>query len=335
MNLKPSLYFLVFFTLVSCSSQESTSKEEQLQQLEVLIESFEVQARVLMGEISNLADFHERILQKKEQILQAHQSDRYHFAGYYSSNTPDSDSLKSSIVITENVIDYERARQEVRMTNALDSAFASTFYKYQIVAQVYVNSAQQVSRVFPAYDAPNILDSGIDLTDFNFYYEGDLAHNPEKGPVWIPDPYVDPAGKGWILSLVHPVYEQDDLFSVIGIDIQIEQFIEEFLDNQPGDYLVVSGKGDIVGGTSAAIEALSLPPLKNHVYRETIRSDNFRISDFNLFNSKSREVRAMAKAFLLESKEEFMFEEEDFLLDAISTKFTLIDWYAIKINFDT
>ena len=77
------------------------------------------------------------------------------------------------------------------------------------------------------------------------------------------------------------MYDQDELFAVLGIDITVDHLIQRFLEDTNGDYLIVNKKGDIVAGKSSAIEALSMPPLKNHVYRETIQSDNFRISDFN------------------------------------------------------
>ncbi|SHO59722.1 PDC sensor domain-containing protein [Algoriphagus zhangzhouensis] len=334
--MKPGLIpFIIFLLLIfSCSEDKTHSLSEDKEKLTVLISSIEKQGNVLMEEMDLLADFYDSLVLNKENILQKITKDKYQFSGVYSNNTPDSDSLLSSVIILTTTPDFNKARDEVRYTNGLDSAFADLYYKYDLITQLYSNSASQISRVFPAYDVANILDPDLDVTAFNFFYEADLEHNPSKGSKWILDPYVDPAGKGWILSLVHPIYDQDFLSAVVGLDITIDNFIQEFLEDLNGDYLIVTGKGDIVGGNATAIEALSMPPLKNHVYRETIQSDNFRISDFNLFSSKSKEVRAMAKAFLLENQDNFEFIEEGFLTNAMCMRFSLIDWYAIKINFD-
>jgi hypothetical protein len=334
--MKPGLipYFIFLLLIFSCSEDKTHSLSEDKEKLTVLISSIEKQGNVLMEEIDLLADFYDSLVRNKEDILRKISKDKYQFTGSYSSNTPDSDSLLSSVIILSTTPDFAKARDEIRYTNGLDSLFVNLYNKYDLITQLYSNSKLQTSRVYPAYDVVNILDPNMDVTTFNFFYEADLAHNPEKGPKWILDPYVDPAGKGWILSLVHPVYENTNLSAVVGIDITIDNFIQKFMEDLDGNFLIVTGKGDIVGGNATAIEGLSMPPLKNHVYRETIQSDNFRISDYNLFSSKSKEVREMAKIFLLEDQDRFEFQEESFLNNAVCKRFSLIDWYAIKINFD-
>lgn len=335
MKLNIFAYFVILVLFFSCTKAKNSSVEEDKAKLASLIDSIEKQGNVLMREIDLLADFYDSLIQNKEVILQKITKDKYHFTGNYSSNTPDSDSLLSSVIILTTTPDFAKARDEIRYTNGLDSMFAALFYKYDLITQIYSNSELQTSRVYPSYDVVNILDPNMDVTNFNFFYEADLEHNPGKGSKWILDPYVDPAGKGWILSLVHPVFDENELSAVVGIDITIDNFIQEFLENLNGDFIIVTGKGDIVGGNASAIEALSMPPLKNHVYRETIQSDNFLISDFNLFSSKSKEVRAMANSFLLENQESFEFIDEGFLTNAVSMQFSLINWYAIKINFES
>ena len=44
------------------------------------------------------------------------------------------------------------------------------------------------------------------MENYNFYYEADKKHNPKKEPVWT-DVYLDPAGKGWMISLIAPIYK--------------------------------------------------------------------------------------------------------------------------------
>jgi hypothetical protein len=200
-----------------------------------------------------------------------------------------------------------------------------------MAVQIYSNSAMQVSRVYPAYDVKNIVDPDIDVTSFNFYYEADSAHNPPKGLVWIPDAYVDPAGKGWILSLIHPIYAKNELFAVLGVDFTVTDLIQNYMESIEGNFLLVNGKGDIVAAKGEAIEYLGMPPLKNFVYREAILSDSFRMSDFNLFHSKSEEVRNMAQTFLLNKENRFDFQEEPNLDLALSLPFHKINWHLIEL----
>ncbi|WP_157373253.1 hypothetical protein [Algoriphagus terrigena] len=317
--------------LVGCGASEEKIPEADFQKIRDLINEMEGQGAAMAEQLDTVAHYYEYILSKKDSILASAAPSPYKFDGAISTNLPEQDSSLSSIIILNSTPDRQKAEQEVVLTNLMDGMFSSFIANNPRAAQIYSNSAMQVSRVYPAYDARNIIDPEIDVTKFNFYYEADLAHNPSKGLVWIQDAYVDPAGKGWILSLLHPIYDGDELFAVLGVDYTVSDLVQRYLDALEGEFILVNSKGDIVAGKTEAIESLSMPPLKNHVYRETVNSDFFRVSDFNLFNSKSLEVRVMAQQFLLEKKSEFRFREEANLQQAICLQFNEINWFLIEV----
>lgn len=323
-----ALFFCIL--LWSCGS-ESQPVKDRLAQLDSLVMEMEQEGSKMSQGLDTLAHFYEENLKRKDSLLASADRNRYQLDGSFSTNIQSPDTAYSSIIILNTTPNRAKAEEEVVLTNFLDPAFRDFFKSNPLISQVYSNSPLQVSRVFPAYDAFNLVDPNIDVTQFNFYYEADRIHNPRRGLIWIPDAYVDPAGKGWILSLVHPIYDGDSLFAVLGVDFTVDDIIQGYLEKYPGQLLLVNGKGDIVAGKSGAIEAISMPPLKNHVYRETVRSENFRVSDFNLFNSKSKEVRKMATEFLMNKKVEFLFQDEKTLQSAICRPFTNIDWFLIEI----
>ncbi len=317
--------------LLGCGASEEKFPEENFRKIKNLIDKIEYQGGEMAMELDTVAHYYEYILSKKDSILKNPPPSPYRFVGAVSSNLPGQDSSLSSIIILNSTTDRRKAEEEVVLTNSLDPVFSAFIKNNPMAVQIYSNSAMQVSRVYPAYDVKNIVDLNIDVTAFNFYYEADLEHNPSKGLVWISEAYVDPAGKGWILSLVHPVYDGERLFAVLGVDFTVSDIIQKFLDSVEGEFILVNSKGDIVAGKAEAIESLSMPPLKNHVYRETVHSDYFRISDFNLFSSKSREVREMAQRFLLEKKDRFEFVQEANLHRAICVPFVAVDWFLIEV----
>ncbi|MCE7055522.1 cysteine protease [Algoriphagus sp. AGSA1] len=328
---------LIYFSLIllffsSCTSVDRTDKDFDRAPDKSIIQEMESELQLLEGEIILLKDHFEFLLGNRDSILLSAHKDKYNFDEGFSTNTPRDSGILSSVVIFRNTPDYDRSLENVLVTNPMDSLFHRVINKYDMIAQVYFNTVDQVSRVYPPYDAKALLDPSIDVTKFNFFYEANEENNPGKGPKWTKEVYIDPAGRGWILSLIHPVFDGDVLYSVLGIDITIDTIITRYLEKRAGNYLIVNSKGDIVGGDAAAIEALSFPPLLNHVYRETIRADNFRISDFNLFNSKNKEVRSMAQAFLLQRKSHFVFKDDFSPKDAYAAPLNLLDWYLIRIN---
>lgn len=326
-----TIVFLAMVIIVSCTTQQEQSPEEKLQKIKTLIQDMELEGQAMSNRLDSVAHFYQDLLAKKDSLLKNPVPNPYNFEGPFSTNLPGQDSSLSSIIILNTTPDRQKAMLEVQITNSLDSVFRDFIRKNPIAVQIYSNSSNQVSRVYPSYDAKNIVDPNIDVKEFNFYYEADLAHNPGKGVVWIPDAYIDPAGKGWILSLVHPVYDGQNLFAVVGVDFTVSDIIQNYLESMEGEFILVNEKGDIVAGKADAIEAFSMPPLKNHVYRETVQSDNFRISDFNIFNSKSREVRKMAQSFLMDKKNHFDFIEEPNLNEAVCMQFSQIGWFLIEV----
>lgn len=328
---RTALFAVLIFT-ISCGERKTEpSVAEGLERIKSLMADMESQAQEMSTKLDQVAHLYENLIEKRDSILAKETSLKYTFKGPFSTNLPEQDYSLSSVIILNTTSDRKKAEEEVRLTNSLDSIFASFIQNNKMAVQIYSNSAMQVSRVYPAYDVKNIVDPDIDVTAFNFYYEGDSAHNPSRGLVWIPDPYIDPAGKGWILSLVHPIYERDKLFAVLGVDFTVSTLIQNYLESVEGNFILVNGKGDIVAAKGEATEFLGMPPLKNHVYRETIQADNFRMSDFNLFHSKSAEVRKMAQTLLFEKKNSYEFADEANLKVALGLSFKKIDWFLIEL----
>ena len=325
--------FALFFAsmLCSCQSRVSGPSEGDFLKLKNLVAQIESEIQVLSTELEKIARYNEDLLLHQDSILAASPVFTYTMDGAFSTNLPGENASLSTLVLLDKSPDRAKALSYVALTNSMDAVFAEFLSRYRKAVQIYSNSSLLVSRIYPAFDAKNIVDPSLDVRDFNFYYEADSAHNPAKKTVWIPDPYVDPAGKGWIFSLVHPVYEGEQLRAVLGVDLTIADVIDNYLDAGEGYFVLVNGKGDIIGGKSAAIELLGMPLLKNHVYREAIQEDNFRVADFNLSRSKNKEVRQMAQAVVATKHSNFEFLEDSRMLRVVGQPFSQIDWILLEV----
>ncbi|MHA7128416.1 hypothetical protein [Algoriphagus namhaensis] len=321
------LLFLIF--VFACDRRQPHDDSKKYEKLDALVVELESDARVINSYIASATDFAEELLAKGQ--ISPELKNRYTMVDGVSTNRPGDGTDLSTLFISRRTPSYERALDEIAITNPLDSVFKAIKNSSTAVSQVYTNSVTQVSRLYPAFDALSLLEPDLDLTSFNFYYEADAEKNPERQARWIPDPYIDPAGRGWIISLISPVYVEDSLHMVLGIDFQINELLNFTMDEFEEDFLLVTGNGDLVAGSPKAINSLGFPPLKNHIYRETIKEDNFRISDYNLYNSKSPEVRKMAQELLLSSKDHFYFEKEAEIRCALVSRFSIVDWVLIEI----
>lgn len=178
----------------------------------------------------------------------------------------------------------EAEKQKLWRTVQLDPVMKSIVQADPLITQVYLNTFDSLNRIYPYFDVLSVYPPKMDIPSYNFYYEADAAHNPDRNVVWT-DAYVDPAGAGWMVSAIAPVYGPDRLDAVVGIDITIGTILDQVLniEIEGGGYAVLIGRDGTI---------LALPPqgetdwgvseLIDHSYSEAIKQDTFKPEGFNI-----------------------------------------------------
>lgn len=179
----------------------------------------------------------------------------------------------------------EAEKQKVWRTVILDPLMKSITETDPLIQQVYFNTHDSYNRIYPYFDVLAIYPPKMDIPSYNFYYEADAEHNPERKPVWT-DAYVDPAGSGWMVSAIAPAYGPDKLEAVVGIDVTISTIVQQVLnlDLQGDSYaLLVSRDGTILALPPKGETDFGLSELLTHSYEEAIKEDTFKPGEFNIF----------------------------------------------------
>ncbi len=154
-----------------------------------------------------------------------------------------------------------------------------------LIVQAYINTHDSLNRIWPWIDAAAVYDPRIRIPQFNFYYEADAAHNPERAVVWT-DAYVDPAGKGWMVSAIAPAYRGDFLEAVVGADVTIDRVIAEVLDKRipwQGFLLLIDESGTLLALPPQGERLFEVKELTTHDYVDAIRADTFKPEAFNVY----------------------------------------------------
>ncbi|MGB3367210.1 MAG: hypothetical protein WBA54_06960 [Acidaminobacteraceae bacterium] len=323
--------FLIFvLNLFSACSTKISS--EDLPELDELSRNIFLELEVYKKEVSNLAIQLEKIYNlsesEKMELISNVDENQYTLsengvfyrkelsegsAVFVSGYTPINDLIKDAVYFTEGI----------------DSTFKTIMKKHDEIAQVYYNDENSYNRIYPSFDVLTQYQPKMNIPDFNFYYLADLGHNPEKIPVWVKEPYVDPAGRGWMISTIAPVYSDDYLQGVAGIDLTITEITKKHLQNE--DLFMITAEGIVVTISEEISTILSLPILKNHKYIETIKSDSYMVDDFNLMKSKTEEVRNFAQ-MIINSKENIVLVDIDGTEYRVSkSNIDELDWIVIKM----
>jgi hypothetical protein len=224
------------------------------------------------------------------------------------------------------------ARDVAYMLDAIEPKLKAIVSGNKAIAQVYYNDRFSGNRIYPAINVLVQYEPNLRISSFNFYYLADSEHNPEKLPKWVDEPYVDPAGRGWMISSIAPVYVKDKLEGVAGSDVTINAITENLLNNGDSDILIVHNSGLVIAASEEMGRVLDLPVFTRHKYEETIKNDQFKADKFNLFKSKSEPSRRLAAEVLSARKDltEVQLNREKYAVASVRLK--TVPWTMIRIR---
>jgi signal transduction histidine kinase len=205
---------------------------------------------------------------------------------YYASTTKITDK------------EYKKALK----TEAFDPFFQDIVNNNPHIVLVYINTYDNMNRLYPfVKDVANKFGKTTIIEAFNFYYEADAKHNPTRVPVWI-DAYLDSAGQGWLLSCIVPVYNQDFLEGVTGLEVTIDKFVNNILTRDlpwQASAFLVNKEGLILAMPEKVEDYLNLKKLKTHTDGDNKLTESIKEPEaFNLLkNTDEKIVMQIKKLF--------------------------------------
>lgn len=323
-----SLLFLI--VIVTACSNKTDIKKEQIA-LKERAASINNDFKKIRLEVEMLASELTKLYQKQAQILPNIDTRKYQLASNGVFTKPVDDG-GSAIFVSGFYPINENVKNIVYFTEPIDTVFKSLVTKYPEIVQVYYNDKYAINRIYPFFDVLSQYEAKMDIPSFNFYYLADLKHNPKKTSLWVSEPYVDPAGRGWMVSAIAPVYYNNILAGVPGIDVTINTITKRYVQDSINSMnLIIDNSGTIVSAQEEIINMLSFPPLFEHKYIETIKQDTYRKEQYNLALSKEINVRNMANEILKNKKEVVEAEINGEKITVIAEHIPELNWVLLKI----
>ena len=205
----------------------------------------------------------------------------------------------------------EKERRKAFKTEAFDPLFKFVKENNPNVVAVYFNSFDSMSRYYPFIDEVyGQFERDTNIPKFNFYYLADFAHNPQRKAVWT-GVYLDPAGQGWMVSCVAPIYKGDFLEGVTGLDVTIDKFVENILNldfPRQASAFLADEHGMILAMRPEIETLLGLTELKNHVYKGALQQETLKPEEYNLRNIRDPVIAAQFKSALEKNLDMFDLE---------------------------
>lgn len=272
---------------ISTSSQVAVQRHAAEENLERLVQS---RAEILTQQLESVATTTEMFRRQTAEALltpaQPSQQERSRYAktpqGAYvtTADTGGAAAFYSNITALG-----EPQLQQIWRTARLDPLMRDLVSSHPLITQIYFNGHDSYNRIYPYIDAASQYSPNLNIPSYSFYYLADAQHNPARGVMWT-DAYLDPAGQGWMLSCIAPVYQQEFLAGVVGSDITLEVLIKQVLARKVpwnGYSLLLAKDGTLLAMPAAAEQEWGLREKTNYHYTDFVREDTFKPEEFNLF----------------------------------------------------
>ncbi len=190
-------------------------------------------------------------------------------ASFYSSYIKDNGKDRAKI--------YKLAR--------LDPLMKEIKSNNELVAAVYFNGWDSYNRIYPWFLTIDQYPPDMNIPEYNFYYLATDEFNPKRKSVWT-DVYIDPAGQGWMMSSIAPVYNKNFLEGVVGLDITVGTIVDSIqkLKVPWGGYAILTSQnGNIMALPPKGEQDFGVKELTDYTYQQAITKEIFKPEQFNLY----------------------------------------------------
>ncbi|WP_375741413.1 ATP-binding protein [Pseudomonas boanensis] len=266
----------------------SSAVQREGKVIDVRLQSIEVPTRLFrdaVGRALQDRSFKPDQLERDRHVLSSDgvlytKTDNGRAASFYASSTP---------------VERQDHDKALRLSQ-VDPLMRSIREANPLVAAVYFNSWDSYNRIFPFFMTPEQYPHDMVIPNYNFYYLADAKHNPQRKMAWT-DVYLDPAGLGWMMSAIAPVYRGDFLEGVVGLDITVGQMLSEIGDLKvpwQGYAMLVSRDHSIMALPEAGERDFGLRELTRYSYEEAVRREVLKPEDFSL--TRHREMQPLLDA---------------------------------------
>lgn len=212
--------------------------------------------------------------------------------------------------------------EKVGRLQRLDALMKELHAGNPLIASLYFNTWDSYNHIYPWFDTAGQYPPDMDIPSYNFYYLANAWHNPQREVVWT-DVYLDPAGHGWMMSAIAPLYIGDVLEGVNGIDVTVGDLLQQIASLRlpwNGYAMLVSRDLKIMALPAAGEQDFGLDELTNHSYEEAIRREVFKPEDFRLGGRP--QTRELAQAIAA--------DEESVQRLSLASRQKLVAWTQVE-----
>jgi hypothetical protein len=189
------------------------------------------------------------------------------------------------------------------------------YHQSDYIDNIYLTTYDSIVMGYPYADIQAYMKPGLDLTKvWVTYWAAAEKANPEYRTLWV-EPYVDAIGRGYMTSIIAPVYQGSFLEGTLGIDITVDLISDKFISLSPKNLMIVTVSTIPVAMNQNSLKILAIKGLEKYHYLNKEAENKSISSSFKMSENPLPEIRAIAdwiagpeeKTTLLVAGETYLF----------------------------
>ena len=326
MNLKFIAVVLICLIIGSCSTISDSDRME-LSSLAREINSLFLQAR---DDIDRLKKLSKTLLQENETLDGLFDDNRYQYTKSHVYYTPVDDG-NCEVWASGHIPIGAAEKRKIKRLEYLTADLKSIYSQSAFVDNIYFTTYDSIVMAYPYADMHAYLKPGLDLTKvWVTYWAAAEKANPGRKTLWV-RPYIDAIGRGYMTSVITPVYVNDFLEGTLGIDITVDLISDKFISLSPKNMMIVTSRTIPVAINKNCYQILKIKGLEKYNYLKKEPENKSISTRLMMSRSRSKDIRTIAQWILSPQKEStlavfgraYIFVKE---------KIPEVDWFLVQIK---
>lgn len=316
-----SLFLMSFFYFENTYKLKCQEESEYCSSINQKISEFDKSISSTISDFEKTCTELENLYIRQDEILKNLDFDRNQYytneSGIFMNTFY---SEKSSVFVSGFTEITDSIKNIVYFTEPIEKNFSEFIEKNSIVDQIYYNEKHSYNRTYPAVKIDGIVEEKIDLKKYSFFKAADENNNSKRDTIILNKPYLDPAGAGWIISILRPIYFNDEFQGVAGIDITLDDLRKNLCLHDK--MIVINEYGDIIVASGELYNFFGIDKNASESYYTPVDKDVFLPEIYNLTQNKnifSREIWKMIDEGCTEGKITILDKEIHYCLREIDS----------------
>ena len=245
-------------------------------------------------EIDNLRVITEKLYQESSKYIGLFNDSRYEYLKNRVFYTPKDDG-NCEIWASGLVPIGKLEKQKIKSLESLCPSMQRVKESSNLITNLYLTTFDSIIVNVPYADIHAYLTPKFDFSkSWVTYWEADARRNPEKKTIWVV-PYKDALGRGYMTSVITPIYHNNFLEGTLGIDITVNAINEMFIASSKKNLMIITPQTIplIVNESSATI--LTIKDLKNYNYLQRASENKVIPQSMMMIQNKSEKIRHIAR----------------------------------------